>query len=64
MLKWISRFISEVQPCTAVVLIYLSESGTQGLEVSVMTVPRRMAGSVELNMNIARLCVYESDLVM
>lgn len=30
MFKWTSRFISEGQPPIAVVLIYLSESGTQG----------------------------------
>jgi hypothetical protein len=35
--KWTSRFISEVQPRTTVVLIYLSESGPQGLGLSVMT---------------------------
>jgi hypothetical protein len=40
MFKWTSRFRSEVHPCTTMVLIYLSESGTQGLEVLVMTTRR------------------------
>jgi hypothetical protein len=38
MFKCTSRFISEVHPCTTVILIHLSESGTQGLEALVMTI--------------------------